>query len=452
MPHTRPAKGIEVLCSTCVAPNTNKKTVGFNNSLVGYVGRYVDSSTTGYFRPGMRTIRAQRVRISRPRKRIFVEYGETVAAFSFDQFLANVAVLDLPKVGVMKSGLGSPSRPSGTEVERVARPNTFFYVESTFAGWEFQTLDTEGILTDFDIDDVGFLYVGTLSYGWGISKEETNDTAIPLHMTTRVQVPLAPIVPNSVLFMKVGAIPYAVISANVASESAISLVFYDTSNRSKPKLNQELSRKGKANSIISWARFDPAKRVATVTKDRKLRIHAYDAFVAGGPSLVDVVPNGPAVPIATSKTFKDLSFDENGTLWAIESGASPQTGNKLWQFTPTASGYTEKQHDIFGTAFAPLKIAARKGYVAVGGQATGGKTELRLYRMTGAAPQFVDTGNFFFKYYHDQTPPDTFASAGSYGVTATTNLQALNILDHNGKVYLLYSADGLGDVYELQPV
>ncbi|HYI13363.1 MAG TPA: hypothetical protein VEK57_30225 [Thermoanaerobaculia bacterium] len=444
MPHTRPAKGVEVVCSTCVAPNKNKKTAAFNDPLIGYVGRYVDSSTTQNFREGMRTVRAERIRVSWSRKRIFIEYGETIVAFSFDQFLANVAVLDLPRVGVMRTGLGSPSRPRGAEVELVARPNTFFYTESTFAAWKFEPLDTEGILTDFDVDDVGFVYIGTLSFGWGISKDEKNETAIPLHMTTRGQIQPAPIVPNSVLFMKVGKIPFAVLSATVASANATSLVFYDTSNRSKPKLIATASRKGKANSIIFWARFEPGKRVATVTADKRLLIHTYDAFVAGGAALVDV-------PSAARKTFRDLSFDENGTLWAIESGGSPAAGNKLWQFTPTATGYTQKQHDVFGTPFAPEKIAARKGYVAVGGNAAGSKTELRLYRMTGNAPQFVDTGNFFFRYYHDKTPPDGFASASTYE-KATTSLQALQILDHKGKIYLLYSAGGLGDVYELKPV
>ncbi|HYI13362.1 MAG TPA: hypothetical protein VEK57_30220 [Thermoanaerobaculia bacterium] len=445
MPHTRPAKGVEVVCSTCIAPNTGKKTAAFNDPLIRYVGRYVDSSTTPNVQNlGMRTVRAQRVRVSHALKRIFVKYAETIAGFSFDQFLANVAVADLPKVGVMKTGNTSPSRPKGTEVELVARPNTFFYAEAAASGWEVQRLDTQEVLTDFDVDDVGFVYVGTLSFGWGISKDEKNETQIPLHMVKRVQLKDAPITPHSVIFMKVGAVPFAVISATVVSANASSMLIYDTSDRANPVLKQ--TRKGKPNSISVWARFEPGKRLAAVTADGKLRIHAYDTFITGGAPLVEVAPT------ATRKTFRDLSFDEKGTLWAIESdGTAPVAGNKLWQFIPTAAGYTQKQHDVFGTPFAPQQLAARKGYVAVGGIAAGSKTELRLYRMTGAVPQFVDTGNFFFRYYHDKTPPAGFASASTY-VVSTTSLKALHILDHNGKVYMLYSADGLGDVYELQPV
>src|SRR5688500_8293230 len=134
MPHTRPAKGVDVVCSTCIAPNTNKKTVGFNDALVAYVGRYVDSANTRNVQNvGMRTVRAQRIRVSYLRKRIFVEYGETVAAFPIAQFLLNVAVSSLPSVGVMKTG--STVKRLGDPIEIVAKPSTFFYAEAAGAEW-----------------------------------------------------------------------------------------------------------------------------------------------------------------------------------------------------------------------------------------------------------------------------------------------------------------------------
>ncbi|HYI13360.1 MAG TPA: hypothetical protein VEK57_30210 [Thermoanaerobaculia bacterium] len=437
MPHTRPAKGVDVVCSTCIAPNTGKKTAGFNDPLVAYVGRYVDSANTRNVQNvGMRTVRAQRIRVSYPRKRVFVEYGEAIAGFPIAQFLANVAAKTLSGVGVMKTG--ATVKRLGDPVEIVAKPNTFFYAEAAGAEWEVVLQDTQETLTDFEVDDVGFVYPGTLSWGWGISKD-ANEFTDTRHMLTRVQVKDAPVVPQSVIFMKVGAVPYVVVSdGSVVSATAKSLLIYDTANRSKPVLKE--TRKGKVNGIRVWARHQPGQRVAVVNADGTLRVYAYDAFIANGAPLATQAA-------ATGKTFRDLSFDDKGVLWAIESGTSPTAGNKLWQFTPSATGYTKVGHDVYGSAFAPEKVSARKGYVAVGGNAVGSKTELRLFKVTGGVPQFVDTNNFFYRYYHDKTPPAGFASAATY-IPAYTSLYALHLLEWEKKLYLLYSANGLGDVYE----
>jgi hypothetical protein len=438
--HTRPGKGVDVVCSTCIAPNAGKKTAGFNDPIAAYVGRYVDSANTRNVQNvGMRTVRAQRIRVSYPRKRIFVEYGETVAAFPIAQFLTNVAVATLPGVGVMKTG--ATVKRLGDPIEVVAKPSTFFYAEAAASEWQVALQDTQETLTDFDADDVGFVYPGTLSWGWGISKDE-NEFPDTRHMVTRVQVKDAPLVPMSVVFMKVGTVPFVCVSdGSVVSSTAKSLAIYDTSNRSHPVLKEV--RKGKVNGIVLWARHQPGQRVAVVNADKTLRIYAYDAFIANGAPLLTQAA-------ATGKTFRDLSFDEKGVLWAVESAGTPAAGNKLWQFTPSGAGYTKTAHAVFPDAFAPEKVAARKGYIAVGGNASGSKTELRLFRQDSAGvPQFLDTNNFFYRYYHDKTPPAGFASASTYN-PAYTSLYALHILEWETKLYLLYSANGLGDVYQLK--
>jgi hypothetical protein len=441
MPHTRPAKGQDVVCSTCIEPNKNKKTVGFKDPIAAYVGRYVDSvNTRNVQNVGIRTIRAQRIRVSEARQRILVEYGEAVAAFPIATFLVNVKADPLAKPGVMKTG-GTVSR-LGDPIEGIARPSTFFYAETRNGGWVFKPQDTQETLTDFDLDDRGNVYVGTFSWGWGIVRDE-NEFPDTRPMTLLEQVSDAPVIPNSVFTFKSNRVQYAIVSASgVVSASAPSLLIYNANKPSAPVLEE--TRKGKENGIVAWARNDARKRLAVINSDKKLRIFKFDAFISGAAPLVTLTP-------ARNKTFRDMSFDENGTLWILESGSSPATGNKLWQLDPTTSGTkTPIAHDVYGSSFAPERIAARKGYVAVGGKAPNSKTELRLYRLNARrVPVFVDTGNFFYRYYHDKTPPAGFASASTYN-PAYTSLYALHLLENGGKLYLLYSANGLGDVYQLQ--
>lgn len=441
MPHTRPAKGVEVVCSACIEPNKNKKTVGFKDPIVAYIGRYVDSANTRNVQNvGIRTCRAQRVRVSEARQRILVEYGEAVAAFPYAMFLKNVALDPLSKPGVMKTG-GTVAR-LGDPIETVAKPSTFFYAETKNGGWVFTPQDTQETLSDFDLDDEGNVYVGTYSWGWGIVRDE-NEFPDTRPMTLHKQVADAPIIPDSVFTFKSNRVQYAIVSASgVVSTTAPSLLIYNANDPAAPVLKE--TRKGKENSIIAWRRNDARKRVAVVNADKKLRIFKYDAFISGAAPLVTLTP-------ATNKTFRDMSFDENGTLWVVESGSSPAPGNKLWQLDPTTTGYkTPIPHDVYGSSFAPERVAARKGYVAVGGNAPNSKTELRLYRLNSSrVPVFVDTDNFFHRYYHDKTPPAGFASASTYN-PAYTSLYALHLLETGGKLYLLYSANGLGDVYQLQ--
>jgi WD40 repeat protein len=438
MPHSRPAKNADVPCSKCIAPNTGKETVGFSDPLFAYAGRYVDSDNTRNVQNvGMRTVRAQRVRVNQARQRIFVKYGETVAAFPIDMFLTNIANPDLWPVGVMKTG--TPVNRYGDPVEIVAKPSTFFYAEAKGSGWVTTPQDMQVTLTDFDSDDLGNVFTGSYSWGWGIAWDE-NDFPDTRQMEFRCQLANAPIIPNSVIFLQPAKVPCVVISwSGVVSSKSASLLVYDVSDNRAPKLLS--TRNGKPNGIIVWARNDAAKRLAVVNSDQMLRIYDYAAFLDGGAPLVELTP-------ATKKTFRDLKFDENGTLWAVESGGSPATGNKLWQVTPSGTTYKPVPLDVYGTAFAPERIAARNGWIAVGGQAGPG-AELRLFQYTGGKVQFADTKNFFYRYYFDKNPPAGFCSASTY-TPSYCSLDSLQMLDWKGKTYLLFSANGLGDVYELK--
>jgi hypothetical protein len=134
-------------------------------------------------------------------------------------------------------------------------------------------------------------------------------------------------------------------------------------------------------------------------------------------------------------------MDEQGNVWAVE-----KTG-KVWKLSPAGSGYTKSTYTPLG-AFQPIMLHAAAGYVAVGGIDTALSTyDVRLLRIEGSGLSPVDIDSFFRKYYHQA--PVNYAQPGSY--TALQSQSAdVEIVKQGGKIYLMYSGFGLGDVFEIQ--
>lgn len=415
-PHALPSKDGAV-CSTCMVPNRGKRTPAVPDPL-RFVGRFVDSANTGNAQNmGIRTVRAQRVRFAGDR--IYVEYGEAVAAFSRAQFFAAIRQ-PLSPVGVLRTG--NTVRRYEYPVEKVAAPSTFFYAEARSSGWSFAPLDLQEVISDFDADGTGNVVVGTHPWGWGIARD-ANAFADTRLMTFVSQVKDTPIVPYSVISIA----PYAIISTPVVTPSATSLLVYNVNEPARPRVTS--ARKGRENAIITWAKDERTRRVAVVNGASELRVYGYDAMITGGAPLYKFSP-------APRKTFRDVVFDENGTLWAVEA-------YRLWQITPDGKS---TMHDLGN--FAPERVAVRRSLVVIGGYAARNKTEVHMYRLASSGLQEIETQDFFFRYYHDKAPPAGIASASAY-LPAYTSLMAVNLIEHDGKLFLIYSANGLGDVYEI---
>jgi hypothetical protein len=160
------------LCTGCPGNNAagevndGKPLYAYDVPLVDHVGRIVDSSTTQNVQHlGMRTLRADAVRIRASRDRIYVQLGSTVAAYTLSTFFTSR--LAQPLVGVQTIDTGSAYNRFGKPFERLARPDGHIYMESKHSGWTTSPQDVQTVLHDFDTDDRGYVYVATI-FGWGV--------------------------------------------------------------------------------------------------------------------------------------------------------------------------------------------------------------------------------------------------------------------------------------------
>jgi PKD repeat protein len=441
-----PKKGTNGACTGCREPNTDLPTYPYKDPIVAHVGRYMDSSTTtNHQNMGMRTVRAEEIRTVLSTGRVYIEMGEAIGSYKLDTFFTQTLKAPMSALNVLNTG-HKYDRYNGAPLERIAVPDSFMYPESPRSGWETEYFDHQVNLGDLDADDRGYVYHGNLWFGWGIGR----DTGVTggSHMTFVSQVLLetpsaqvpqdnSGIPAESITSIKVGSKYYVVISSSNQNRRIV----WDVTNPASPVKGAILS--GKAFAVTSWTKHEQSQRIAIINSEKKLLIFNYDDYVAGRSPVATFQPRA-------GKSFSDASFDESGRLWVAE--AQNRNSNKLWRLTPSGSGYTSDMLDVYGDDFSPIAIHAGGGYLAVGGKASGNpdnryQEELRLFKIEGGTPRLVEHDNFFRKFYDHA--PEGFADP-SNGDIAYVGLADVQLIPYGGKTYLFYSANGLGDVYEIE--
>jgi PKD repeat protein len=435
-----PGKGTGAPCTACVEPAKGKLTYPFNEPLVRHVGRYVDSTTVGNVQnAGMRTVRARQIRNIPGRNRMLVALGEAVGIYDANTFFTTklgTPMVNVDKAFVMKT-LGDWGRYS-FPYEKVLSPDAFFYAESGNSKWEVLLQDSQIQLADFDMDDRGYLYVATVSFGWGIAKDNAHSGA--KHLDYITQVKDGPVAPKTLFGLHVGSKYYVVISEPQRGDSKLAV--HDVTSPAEGVVPRIVaSRTGIEAGIVAWDRHDDTQRLAVITADYHLHVYDYADFVAPGGA----APIASYSPSSSNRTFSDVSFDEDGRVWATEKTASPDT-NLLWRLSPSGNGYTQATFNVYGTSMVPTVVHAAGGYVAVGGFTPSGN-DIVLMKVEGGTPQRLELDNYFRKYYH-KAPPGYVAL--DFRSPSYYQMADIELVERGNKVYLMFGAGSLGDVYELQ--
>jgi hypothetical protein len=454
-----PKKGSDGECTTCLAPNTKLPTYPFDDPIVAHVGRYVDSSTTlNYQNSGIRSVRATDIRYVPATKRLYIGLGEAVGSYTLDNFLTRIKA-PLSNVNVLGTGQfrGTKDDRYGNPYEKVAAPDSILYPESKNSGWKTEQIDSQVNLNDFDADDRGYVYLANLYFGWGIGRDVgvTGASHMQFVAQTRtesykmVQDPDDPsklikvdIIPNNsdvrpdrIMSFKIGSKYYVVLSDNKNDKQ----ITWDVTNPNAPVKGP--LREGRRFGIVDWSKYEDTQRVAVIADDKRVLIYDYESYVDGGEPIAALNPG-------TGKEFEDISFDDQGRLWIAES--SYRTSNVLRRLSPSGNGYVAESFDVYGSQFSPEFIHAGSGYIAVAGRAFAGSSyqaEVRILKVDGGIPHLLDIDNFFRKFYHDA--PAGYADP-SKNTPSYVGPRDVRFLEAGGKTYLLYSAGGLGDVYEIQ--
>lgn len=442
-----------VLCTGCPGtnasgvPNDGLPTYPYASPLVDFVGRFVDSQQTGNFQHvGFRTARARVIRAyptanGQAPPRIYIQIGNALGAYSLGSFFSQ----KLPAGPVSVAGVktGTPVSRFGAPLEKITMWESFMYPEALASGWYAPLIDQQDPMAKggpFDVDDRGYIYGSWPTFGWGIARDDGRSTGV--HFPKVVQLMQyadvetidqtkypntinnpSDVNPESILVVREGASYYAVTAASGSQGRAV----YDVTTPATPRLLGTYP--GVANAMLRYDRSDAAGRVAYIDGARALQVYTYANLIANG---------APVLTATSTETggFKAVTFDEAGDIWVVGS-------TKVTRFTVAGSSYVPTEFTPFAGLSNMTALSVRSGRIAVIGRDTTPAYDVRVARIDAGGPVEIDLGGFFKKYYHHA--PASNAQPGQYTFPAD-----IELVQWNGKTYLMYSAEGLGDVFELQ--
>jgi len=435
-----------VLCTGCKGsnaagePNAGKPTWPYSQPIVRFVGRIVDSSSTGSVQnDGIRTLRAGRIRVAKTQRgsappRAYIQLGSAVAAYNLSTFFTTTLGSPLVAANHILTGQSFSVFPSRTPFEKFSQFDEFLYPEGRSTGWTTVIIDGQDRLFDYDYDDRGNLYAAYSVFGWGVVRDDGATGGGML--APALSQTFASIDPAVISAFNVSSKYYAVVS----DQNAITALLYDVTNPASPSL--VATRTGRTNGITTWARYDNSRFLAVVNGDGQLRLYTYSGYLNNTP-ITTIAP-------ASGKKFVDLDFDDTGKLWVAEAANNAAT-NALIRVTMSETGADVQRYpDAYHGNFNPVKISASAGYVVVGGNSydDGAKAlDARLFKVDATGPNYVDLGAFFRKYYH--RAPAGYAQPSDDAGNYVSIMGGVDVVDSGGKTYLIYDVYGIGDVYEI---
>ncbi len=426
---------VEVSCTACTgsSPAANGKTVGYRTPITAFTGRFLDSQATNEFQQPFRTARAAKIVLSSDGKRIYVQIGGMAAAYDTASFFTRLASGEalIPSTSVPLSVINS--RPLGGVPEVFLRPDRFFYAEWG-GGWQTPFVDGQARLNNFDVDDLGYLYLSHYVFGWGIVKDDLQtDGKLTLMHSQYQHFPYGDNGdqdPVAILSFKSGTQYFALI--NVTTQSEV----WNVTNRSNPVRVATL----RSLNFSQAAKNATGDRIAiTDGTTGNVNIYSADSLAVGGAPMATFTPGLPYV--YTSVASDGINFYGSFTKPTL----------KIAVFTPSGSSFVQQSTFDTGTFVDSGAIRANAGYLTV--ITSNG---VLLYKITSSLGftevplkssypgTDVKTDSYFSQYYFN------FAPAGYGFPHFYVHSADAAVINSGGKTYLVYTAGGLADVYEIQ--
>lgn len=429
-----PAKSPQtpVACPSTICKNGSVWLAPYQLPVASFVGRFLDSSSTGdYYRSPIATIYAMRVKSLPGSDRFYLHMNASVAMYKKGSFIDRLASGEA--MGVASSFPGAAgTRPYGDE--RILWPDAVFAAAYGQPAWVIPTNDFAPALGAIDIDDQGYVYLGYWEYGMGIIRDQEGGL-VPVSQTFPDEL-----VPKFVIAMKSSAGRYYLLASDTYSRS----VLYDVTNRSAPALQPG----GRVGAIFDGAKNVEQDRIALVDTSGVLKILSADALAAGSSA-----PLNTFTPTDGGRFYFVVSDGTN--FYGVSRG--PADGTSITTFTPSGGAYSASQRYALSVRsrgavalFNPTSANYSDGYLTIGGGY--GTRELRVFRVSaGAAPAEIDLKDYFRNAYADPPPWNgmTFGTAASVLGAGYNQLVSGSMMRVGNKEYLLVNAKGLGDVYEI---
>lgn len=418
--YTKP--GVGKPCAQCPVPNADLPTPGWSDPVQRYVGRFMSSEYVADWQQPFRTVRADGIRFDPSGTRIYEKFGQAIAVYDAAGFLSRV---DAHEALVPISAL--PAHPTagsrfGDPLELFLQVDRYFYAEDNGAHWITPLIDGQERLYDWDIDDRGYVYIAYSIFGWGVARD---DGPAPTLLPSWQDPSSVDWAPNRITWVRDGSSYYALVGRSLMNSSHVFLV------PDAPATPREQAAFPKG--IVKAARAG-ANRVAIVDQaTSSLFIYDTHSLVTNGQPLANFLPAGNA------SRFTDVIWD--GTrFWACSYSGS--VVGTLSTFTPDSTGQSYTRADFTlsnGQLFQPLNMGANSGYLAMAADDSNG-SGVHLYKIATGTPVEIPVPSIN-KYYQ---PP------AGYARPPHTQIFSAVPYVKGGNLYLIVSANGLGDIYQIR--
>lgn len=368
----------------------------------GYVGRYLDSSSSNTYYLPYRVLRAGRIKLDRAHDRIYmIAGGETFAGYALSRFISRI---------------GSPYA-TGAFGEKYLSFDVSVTPDAPGSGWQTYLADGTGRLADFDFDDRGYIYLAYSIWGWGIVDLQGS-------LVTQSTSPA----PTVILTTSFSGQQYAIVS-NGQSATTI----YDVTDPHAPAVIGTLPF-----GIARYAKNAAGDAVAILPYDgSSVRIYTPAELISNGAPL-EIQPN-TTVPFTTFK-FRQITTD-GVNFYALQEGVDTSQTNTshsiMSTISPSGAGYTSAEWPML-TNIVTSELSFESGWLVwTGGPfastyAPGGQ----LYRFngTGFDPAY-DISSFLQPNYPTPWP---------------TAPQIIPFCTDSG-AFALFPESAVGDVFSLAP-
>jgi len=431
----------DVKCSGCPGRET-LLTIGYP-PVLRFVGRWCDAESARDYQQNFRTARPKLARVASDRNRIYTILGSALAVYDTDRFFSRLNARPqetmAPATQVPVNG-GNQRFPQFGPPEVFLWWDTFFYAENG-GGWVTPFQDGQERLWDFDWDDRGNVYLAYSAFGWGIVKD-SGEMAGALRSVSQTLGPN----PDHILSLKTSDGKYYAAISDRTQPSLLQI--WAVQDPSAPVKQPDIT----GRSFYLWAKDSAGSRVGIVEYSGGLSIFTTDAFVRTGTPIVHFEAGGGG-------TFRMIADDGTNFYAYGASGSGPF----IDVITPSGNTYVEKRYQSNGYGL-PTGMHYGDGYLALYGNELGadpshptsaGTWNIRVYKVGPGSlteipfempvPGKPGVKLPFWSMYYGANSPQGY-----------THPQISNILDvtpvKNGpKSYLIVSAYGLGDVWELNP-
>jgi len=429
----------DVPCTGCGGTREGKLTPGYP-SVLRYVGRFDDSDSETDYQEAFRVGRARGAFFAPERNRAYFVIGSALAAYNIDNFFSKVSAhASLSPASALSFNSAPRFRDRGTEL--FLYWDRFFYAEHV-GGWNTPPQDGTDRLfrTGIDWDDRNFCYLAYTVFGWGMVTDNPLLTDGGMMENT---TPIAQFFPD--------VNPFTVVSVKTSDGSYFALTTGQNGaktevwNVTDPRHAVKMADQNR--SIWQFGKNSNGSRIGVLQSDYVGKIYTADALARGAAAIQDVVAPAPGAYFA---------MDSDGTnfyYFAKSNGVGLIT-----VMSPNANGgYDRKDYPVLDDAGKPVPYSTVAGIRAGGGLLAIFGTEavtrnIRLFKLTNGVPTAISLdnvvngkhGQFFAQYYANDSPGSDYVHPDRIEFMDVTPYK------YNGKTYIIVSAAGLGDVWEVK--